>query len=226
MADETVADQPAASTPYQDADEFYLMQGSQTLDRKARLDALRTYILAALSTSSVAEGSNLYYTAARVYALLAAPGDASLTYAVGSFALNTAHANAWSAQQTFNGGIVCTGATGKSQIDASYGSVEVVAYALAITLDMISKDLKKLILTGNVTFAAPSNWQIGQALIIDILQNSAGNHTITWFAGIDWGIGGEPTPTTDPSTGDKWCIIKMAVGVYHGLQSVTGIAAY
>lgn len=67
---------------------------------------------------------------------------------------------------------------------------------------------------GNITIAL-SNDAVGQSLLIDIIQDSGGSRTVTWFSGIKWAGGSAPTLTT---TGNKIDTI--------GIRVVTAGSAY
>lgn len=69
---------------------------------------------------------------------------------------------------------------------------------------------------GNITIAL-SNDVAGQVLTLDILQDSVGSRTVTWFSGIKWAGGVAPTLTTTASKIDSIVIRVVTAGsAYYG----------
>jgi hypothetical protein len=68
---------------------------------------------------------------------------------------------------------------------------------------------------GNITIAL-SNEGVGQAFIINILQDGTGSRTVTWFTTIKWAGGSAPTLTTTASKIDTFGFIVASAGNYYG----------
>jgi len=59
-------------------------------------------------------------------------------------------------------------------------------FASSFTPDFLDGDKQLITLTGNITFVAPNNMDIGDAIELQLLQDGTGSRTVTWFAGITW----------------------------------------
>ncbi len=68
---------------------------------------------------------------------------------------------------------------------------------------------------GNITVAI-SNAQVGQPFFLDIIQDSSGNRTVTWFTTIKWQGGGAPTLSTGANKIDSFGFIVTSAGNYQG----------
>lgn len=73
----------------------------------------------------------------------------------------------------------------------------------------------KVVLGGNRTLAI-SNALVGQAFIIDLVQDATGSRTVTWFSTIKWAGGSAPTLTTDANAIDTFGFICTSSGNYQG----------
>jgi hypothetical protein len=72
-------------------------------------------------------------------------------------------------------------------------------------------------LTGNVTFAAPTNMAAGNSLTLILTQDGTGGRTGTWNASYKW-LGGTPTLST---TGAAIDVVNI---FYDGTNYITGIS--
>lgn len=68
---------------------------------------------------------------------------------------------------------------------------------------------------GNITIAI-SNGVAGQYFSIEILQDSVGSRTVTWFSTIKWAGGVAPTLTTTASKKDTFAFRMTSAGNYDG----------
>lgn len=59
-------------------------------------------------------------------------------------------------------------------------------YSATVTPDFLNGDKQKVTLTGNITFVAPTNFEIGDAIELQLTQDGTGSRTVTWFNGITW----------------------------------------
>jgi len=96
-----------------------------------------------------------------------------------------------------NGGT--SGGNGRVTCKGTIGEISPVSYASTITLDMRTANNFSTTLTGNVTFANPSNIAPGQSGVIFITQDSTGSRTGAWGSYWDFPGGTAPTLTTTAS---------------------------
>lgn len=68
---------------------------------------------------------------------------------------------------------------------------------------------------GNITIAL-SNETVNQPFLIEIIQDSVGSRTVTWFSTIRWVGGANPTLTTTANKKDTLGIIVTSSGNYDG----------
>jgi hypothetical protein len=61
-----------------------------------------------------------------------------------------------------------------------------IPFSSTITPDCSLSTQQRVVLTGDVTIAAPTNMEIGDWLILDIVQDATGGRSVTHFAGISW----------------------------------------
>ena len=66
---------------------------------------------------------------------------------------------------------------------------------------------------GNITIAL-SNVTVGQMFIIEIIQDSVGSRTVTWFTTIKWPGGSAPTLTTTANKKDSIAFVCTSSGNY------------
>lgn len=104
----------------------------------------------------------------------------------------------------------------------TYGDVTAYSPAGAgtATLTLNTSNIHAITMpAGNITIAV-SNDVAGQIFSIEILQDSVGSRTVTWFSGIKWAGGSAPTLTT---TANKIDIVTLRVvtagSAYYGMVS-------
>jgi hypothetical protein len=99
------------------------------------------------------------------------------------------------------------------------GNITVDTYSSTVTFSMLSSNRHELTLAGNPTLAV-SNVTIGQVFTIRLIQDGAGNRTVTWFGGITWpGGGNPPTLSTAGGQADVFVFECRASGVYDGFPA-------
>jgi len=93
-----------------------------------------------------------------------------------------------------NGGT--SGGNGRVTTKGTIGEVITVSYASTITLDFRTANNFTVTLTGNTTFANPSNLAAGQSGILFILQDGTGGRTAAFGSYWDFSDGTAPTLST------------------------------
>jgi len=93
-----------------------------------------------------------------------------------------------------NGGT--SGGNGRVTTKGTIGEVSDVSYASTITLDFRTANNFSTTLTGNVTFANPSNISAGQSGVLFITQDSTGGRTAAFGSYWDFSDGTAPTLST------------------------------
>ena len=93
-----------------------------------------------------------------------------------------------------NGG--SSGGNGRVTTKGTIGEISAVSYASTITLDFRTANNFSTTLTGNVTFANPSNISAGQSGVIFITQDGTGSRTAAFGSYWDFSEGTAPTLST------------------------------
>ena len=93
-----------------------------------------------------------------------------------------------------NGGT--SGGNGRVTTKGTIGEVITVSYASTITLDFRTGNNFTTTLTGNTTFANPSNISAGQSGVIFVLQDGTGSRTAAFGSYWDFSDGTAPTLST------------------------------
>ena len=99
-----------------------------------------------------------------------------------------------------NGG--SSGGNGRGTTKGTIGEISAVSYASTITLDFRTANNFSTTLTGNVTFANPSNISAGQSGVIFITQDGTGSRTAAFGSYWDFSEGTAPTLSTGASAVD------------------------
>ena len=99
-----------------------------------------------------------------------------------------------------NGG--SSGGNGRVTTKGTIGEISAVSYASTITLDFRTANNFSTTLTGNVTFANPSNISAGQSGVIFITQDGTGSRTAAFGSYWDFSEGTAPTLSTGASAVD------------------------
>ncbi len=90
------------------------------------------------------------------------------------------------------------------------------------TFDRGLGKLQKLTLGNNRTLVV-SNMNVGDALIVKLIQDGTGSRTVTWWAGISWQDGTIPTLTAVINKADTFVIICTGANTYDGFIAGQGI---
>lgn len=93
-----------------------------------------------------------------------------------------------------------------------------------VTFNLASGNKQRVTMTGNRTLAL-SNVQNGHVFLLDLIQDSNGGRTVTWFSGISWftTAGAVPTLSSGASKHNTFMFIQTATNTYLGF--VLGLQA-
>jgi hypothetical protein len=93
------------------------------------------------------------------------------------------------------------------------GAVKTITDGATLSVDWSNGSTQGVTLGGNRTFNAPTNAVAGQVYRLILIQDATGSRTVTWWGGIKWADGTQPTLTT---TAYKADIVTMLYdGVYY-----------
>ncbi len=107
-------------------------------------------------------------------------------------------------------------------IKQSYSTITIVTAASNIfTCDLSLSNWFQCTLGATNTIAV-SNPTTGQQFTIRVVQDGTGDRTVTWFGGITWIGGGEPTLSTDADAVDVLVFKITGAGAYDGFSTVGG----
>ena len=99
-----------------------------------------------------------------------------------------------------NGG--SSGGNGRATTKGTIGEISAISYASTITLDFRTANNFSTTLTGNTTFANPSNISAGQSGVIFITQDGTGSRTAAFGSYWDFSDGTAPTLSTGANAVD------------------------
>ena len=99
-----------------------------------------------------------------------------------------------------NGGT--SGGNGRVTTKGTIGEISAVSYASTITLDFRTANNFSTTLTGNVTFANPSNISAGQSGVLIVTQDGTGSRTAAFASYWDFSDGTAPTLSTGANAVD------------------------
>ena len=99
-----------------------------------------------------------------------------------------------------NGGT--SGGNGRVTTKGTIGEISAVSYASTITLDFRTANNFSTTLTGNVTFANPSNISAGQSGVLVVTQDGTGSRTAAFGSYWDFSDGTAPTLSTGANAVD------------------------
>ena len=99
-----------------------------------------------------------------------------------------------------NGGT--SGGNGRVTTKGTIGEISAVSYASTITLDFRTANNFSTTLTGNVTFANPSNISAGQSGVLIVTQDGTGSRTAAFGSYWDFSDGTAPTLSTGANAVD------------------------
>ena len=99
-----------------------------------------------------------------------------------------------------NGGT--SGGNGRVTTKGTIGEISAVSYASTITLHFRTANNFSTTLTGNVTFANPSNISAGQSGVLVVTQDGTGSRTAAFGSYWDFSEGTAPTLSTGANAVD------------------------
>ena len=91
---------------------------------------------------------------------------------------------------------------GRVTTKGTIGEISAVSYASTITLDFRTANNFSTTLTGNVTFANPSNISAGQSGVLIVTQDGTGSRTAAFASYWDFSDGTAPTLSTGANAVD------------------------
>lgn len=103
----------------------------------------------------------------------------------------------------------------KPTLNGSVGALTADVDGATITFDMAASNSHTVTLGGSRILAV-SNVSVGQGFKIRLLQDGAGNRTVTWFSTIKWAGGAAPTLTTTGGSADWLSFICTASNQFDG----------
>ena len=112
-----------------------------------------------------------------------------------------------------NGG--SSGGNGRVTTKGTIGEISAVSYASTITLDFRTANNFSTTLTGNTTFANPSNISAGQSGVIFITQDGTGSRTASFNSAFKFVGGTAPTLSTAASAVDRIDYVIKSSNVIH-----------
>ena len=95
-----------------------------------------------------------------------------------------------------------SGGNGRVTTKGTIGEISAVSYASTITLDFRTANNFSTTLTGNVTFANPSNISAGQSGVLIVTQDGTGSRTAAFGSYWDFSDGTAPTLSTGANAVD------------------------
>ncbi len=106
---------------------------------------------------------------------------------------------------------------GRSRLD-SHHSIFLTDSDQPIIVDLARSNFHQVILKGNRTLVIVNPPPPGatQVFLIDLIQDSSGSRTVTWFTTIKWPAGTTPTLTTTANKKDSFSFKVTGVGTYDG----------
>lgn len=101
------------------------------------------------------------------------------------------------------------------QTHSGTGPIVSVVDGPTIIFDVSENKKQEVILGGNRTLVVTGE-KVGDTFMLRIVQDGTGARTVTWFSGISWPGGVDPTLTVSADAADAFVILVRAVGVYDG----------
>lgn len=98
---------------------------------------------------------------------------------------------------------------------STFRPIHTLTYGANVTPNFLDSSIQKLTLTGNVTFVAPTNFEIGDAIELQLIQDGTGGRTVTWFAGITW-LSPDYSINSTASKKSVFVIEKTGASTYNG----------
>lgn len=157
-------------------------------------------------------GSDVVATDALVFAKFTGGGDVS---GGGSSTDNAIPRWDGATGTTLQDSGVTIGDDDKIKAKATYSDIKDNTDGATVTFDLDLTNKHEVTIAGDRILAL-SNDDIGQVFMIKIIQDNVGTRTVTWWAGINWPGGTEPTLTTTADKADWFGFVKTGAGSYDG----------
>lgn len=124
--------------------------------------------------------------------------------AADTYAVATGGSERYRVDSSGNLNIATSGVSAKLYVNGNAASsISALSYSATTTIDFSTANNFSITLTGNVTFANPSNALAGQTGSIFITQDGTGSRTASWGTNWDFISGTAPTLTTTASAVDR-----------------------
>jgi hypothetical protein len=138
------------------------------------------------STTDLAEGTNQYYTASRARSAIGlTAGNSSASYDSVTGLFNLANMASVNVAQTFTKG--------------QAGSITTPSFGSTVQLNLVNSNNFRFTATSNFTMAMPTNLTPGQSGLIIIAQDGTGSRVVTWASG--WVASGGSKPVLSTAAG-------------------------
>ena len=109
---------------------------------------------------------------------------------------------------------------GRVTTKGTIGEITAISYASTITLDFRTGNNFSTTLTGNTTFANPSNISAGQSGVLFITQDGTGSRTLSFGANYKFPGGTAPTLSTGASAADRIDYITFTSTNIHAVATL------
>lgn len=106
-------------------------------------------------------------------------------------------------------------ASAPSALSAVSSAPVALTYAATVTPNFALGNFFTVTLTGNVTFANPTNQTAGQSGCLAITQDGSGSRTASWGTNWNWPAGVTPVLTTTAAATDDVCFWVSVSGTIH-----------
>lgn len=100
-----------------------------------------------------------------------------------------------------------------------------IDFTASFAIDLQNSSQQEITLTANATPTEPSNMDVGEFLILDIIQGGSGSYTMggSWWTGIKWPGGSAPSLSTTIGMRDTFIIRKTSTTRYEGAVYSIGV---
>lgn len=101
-----------------------------------------------------------------------------------------------------------------------------IDFSASFGIDLQNSSQQEITLTANATPTEPTNMDIGEFLILDIIQGGSGSYTMggSWWTGIKWPGGSAPSLSTTAGLRDTFIIRKTSATRYEGAVYAIGVS--
>jgi hypothetical protein len=167
-----------------------------------------------LTSSDIAEGTNLYYTSARFDSALAGKSTTNLAEGTNQYFTNARARSAISlsagiSSATYNSttGVLDTSSLASMNVAQTFtkgqaGSITTPTFSSPMTLNLVNSNNFRFTATSNFTMTFPANPSPGQSGLIIIVQDGTGSRVVTWASGWVASGGTKPVLSTAANTVD------------------------